>query len=97
VSEAAGRINTYTCQTCERKIVTVNVDEGTTPMMLGCRAPGRCAGTMVSAGYRCDQSLTPTHEWYRPTLKNARRKGPEMLDHVKQGGLALRAISGATP
>lgn len=86
------RINVYTCRTCERSIVTVDRDEGVTPFLLGCRVGGRCAGTMQSACYRADQTLTPTYEWFKPSLKNARRKGPAMLDHVKQGGLDIRPI-----
>jgi hypothetical protein len=88
--DGRGRINVYTCQACAGSIVTVDSDEGVTPMFLDCRAGGRCAGRMVSAGYRCDQSLPPTFEWYRPSLKAARRMGPAMLQHVEMGGLALR-------
>jgi len=32
------RINVYVCQKCGGYTVTVDVDEGTTPFMIGCRA-----------------------------------------------------------
>lgn len=45
-----------------------------------------------STMYRGAEHLEPTHEWYKPSIKWARRKGPAMLDHVRRGGLVLREI-----
>lgn len=87
-----GQINVYTCQTCHQRLVTVDRDDGVTPMFLGCTSGNRCEYPMISAGYQCDQTEPPTHEWYRPSLKNARRRGPSMLEHVKLGGLDIRPI-----
>lgn len=39
MSEQAGKKNGYTCQGCGWRIVTVNVDDGTTPFMVGCENP----------------------------------------------------------
>lgn len=81
------KINRYTCDTCGMHIVTVDLDEGTTPFFLACRATLGCQGRMLSAMYAVDQSLAPTYEWYKPTTK----KVPKHLrGHVKLGGLLLR-------
>lgn len=88
-----GDKNLYTCMLCEGFIVTEDVDDGVTPMMLACRATSGCDGVMYSAGYPPTEVIgdeQPTWEWYRPTLKQARRMSQEMQQHVAQGGLALR-------
>lgn len=95
MSESVGRMNAYSCTVCGGRITTVNVDEGTTPMFLRCAVKPGCKGTMQSHGYKVDQSTKPTHEWFRPSLRQARRQGPDMVDHVARGGLDLRP-SGAT-
>lgn len=44
--------------------------------------------TAISAGYRCDQSLTPEYEWFKlSSLKGLTR---QMQEHVKRGGLQLK-------
>lgn len=82
-------INQYTCQTCGGIITTVDRDEGTTPFMLNCRATPGCSGTMRSAMYQVDQSLSPTFEWYKPTGKIRNR---DLREHVQMGGLLIRPI-----
>jgi hypothetical protein len=100
VSEAAGQVNRYDCQSCGDHIVTVNVVEGVTPFMISHRDDAgsvACSGRMYSCFYRVDQDLEPTHEWYRPTRKQVVRRfrrQPDvlasMLEHVEKGGLDLR-------
>lgn len=93
-----GRKNIYRCAACGGETITVDVDDGTTPMLLACRASGdigQCKGRAVSAMYEVDPDVEPAWEWYLPSLKNARRKGADVLAHVQLGGLLLRAISGA--
>lgn len=92
MSEQAGHLNAYTCTSCSGRITTINADAGTTPMFLNCRAKRGCPGTMQSHGYRVDQSAKPSHEWYRPTLREAKRYGAGMVDHVARGGLDLRPV-----
>lgn len=88
---ARGRINVYTCDTCGGQIVTVDRDEGVTPFMLTCRfIPEYCDGSMVSALYRVDQLLKPTHEWYKPDKPP---QDPAMRQHVEMGGLLIRRIA----
>lgn len=82
-------INQYICPVCGGVITTINRDEGTTPFYLSCRALPGCSGRMFSQLYQVDQTLTPTHEWYKP----AKIKGtPEMRQHLKAGGLLIREI-----
>jgi NAD-dependent SIR2 family protein deacetylase len=84
-----GKLNQYTCNTCYQKITTEDIDEGVTPMLLGCRYG--CGGTMLSHMYQVDEeSPTVDYEWYKPSLREARRRGPMMLEHVKSGGLDIR-------
>lgn len=92
MSEAAGKVNNYICRACSGRIVTVNRVKGTTPFMILCKAVPGCQGFMSSAFYRCDQSETPTYEWFKPSLKEAARQGKDMLDHVRKGGLDIRPI-----
>lgn len=91
-----GRKNIYHCPACGGETVTIDVDEGITPMFLACRAAGdvgQCKGRAVSAMYQVDPDIKPAWEWFRPSLKNARRKGPDVLDHVQHGGLLLRPMA----
>jgi len=88
------KINTYTCPK-GHITVTVDVDEGTTPMTMRCRqrdddGKHNCTEFASSAWYRCDQGLTPEYEWFKPaSLKGYSR---EMKEHLKMGGLELRKI-----
>lgn len=88
------RINVYTCPN-GHQTVTIDLVEGTTPMILRCRQRAddgkhNCTDFAESAWYRCDQSLTPEYEWYKPdSLKGL---SSEERDHVKLGGLLLRKI-----
>jgi hypothetical protein len=92
-----GQKNTYTCRGCGFRIVTIDVDEGVTPMMLGCRSGTKCRGTMMSSMYRPpDPEAPPTHEWYKPAPAEmvakllSREWGHGTAAHVAQGGLMLR-------
>lgn len=83
-------INTYTCGKCGKFIVTLDASDGTTSMFLDCRATEGCNGRMTSGMYQVDQTLTPTFEWYRPSIMP---KNPAMRQHVQLGGLVLRKKS----
>lgn len=88
------RINGYRCQTCGYLTVTIDVDQGVTPFMIDCPGGARsCGAVAVSLGYPKDippHWAEPKYEWYRPSLAWARRKGPDMLNHVQRGGLVFR-------
>lgn len=85
------RINRYTCTTCCKSIITVDRDEGTTPMMLGCRASPGCSGLMHSSFYR-GVSGRPTFEWRKPTPAEYATASPGMRAHFAQGGLDIHPI-----
>lgn len=102
------RINVYVCQTCGGYTVTIDVDEGVTPFMIGCRASGEereCKGVAHSSFYpkgpRPPHIPEPAWEWYRMTDAEARRqekKYPGSWHHHEQGGLWIRkrAVSSDT-
>lgn len=83
-------INVYTCKVGHR-IVTVDRQKGVTPFIIGCKHPS-CAERATSNFYRVDRGLTPTHEWYRPSLREYETLDPHSKDHVSNGGLLLREI-----
>lgn len=91
------RENVYTCAKCKGYTVTVDLDEGVTPMFLDCRASGRegdCGGVAVSAMYpkgpRPAHIPAPAWEWFKPTGADYERLSPAMKERVDQGGLDLR-------
>ena len=88
--------NLYQCEDCQGQIITVDRVDGTTPMMLACRATKDCEGEMQSAWYRVDPALVEqaTYEWYTPDAAELATMSRGMQSHVEQGGLALREIAG---
>jgi hypothetical protein len=89
-----GYKNVYTCQKCGGKTITLDLAEGVTPFMLGCRASGNefeCDGFAQSAMYRIPHD-TPEHgwEWFRPVGSEYRKLSRAMKEHVDNGGLDIR-------
>lgn len=98
------RENAYVCAKCCKPTVTVDVDEGVTPMFIGCRATEGCDGMAQSMMYpkhdRPAHIPAPTFEWYKPTeaeAAEADKEYPGSLEHWKQGGLFMRPRTDATP
>lgn len=102
----SGRLNAYYCPECQGYIVTRDVDEGVTPMLLACRVKGDprdpandCKGTSRSMGYPRAETWpiprVPTWEWFRPEGEDYLALSEEMRDHVDRGGLHLRRIEAA--
>jgi hypothetical protein len=67
------KINCYICEKCRTVTVVVHIDEGVTPMMIGCTQKG-CEGLASSFMYRIPPPILasgitgnfkPTHEWYK--------------------------------
>ena len=91
------RENIYICQECNGYIVTVDIDRGTTPMMVACKAIG-CVGRMYSQGYpdgeKPDHIGVATWYWFRPECNalGLFDENPDVNDHVLHGGLLLRSI-----
>ena len=79
-------INVYVCDLCNQRIVTLDQDEGVTPMFIKCRATEQCSGTMVSMMYRV---MEPKFIWRKPTPEEYLKLEPAMQAHVRSGGLVL--------
>lgn len=95
MAEFKGQVNGYSCETCGFAIVTKNADDGVTPMLIGCRRPGRnCSGQMRSFFYRINQGLVADWEWYKPTSRHGLSRSD--YDHVRSGGLLLRHLEKGT-
>jgi hypothetical protein len=86
--EISGMKNRYVCQTCGKGVITVNVDDGTTPFMILCKATKGCKGMMYSSFYSVPQELPAQFEWFRPA--SLKGYSPEMQEHIQKGGLDLR-------
>lgn len=98
--EQQGSKNAYTCEKCGKQIITVNLVEGVTPFMIGCRAnwPGTCDGMAQSEFYGIDQTIAPTWGWYRPDAAETERLDQQyggMKEHIERGGLVLRKLDNA--
>ncbi len=92
--DLTNRVNCYVCQSCYAITKTIDIDSGVTPFMHTCE---NCNGEAHSTFYRDIVPMRPpTQEWYRPTLKEVLKmhKKEGMLDHILQGGLDVRIISG---
>jgi hypothetical protein len=93
-----GRENVYTCNRCGGFTVTVDLEEGTTPFMIDCRASGEqgdCEGDAHSAFYPKKPwpdhvPSTPAWEWYRPKGPEVRKLNKAMREHFQNGGLLIR-------
>ena len=84
-----GQMNTYTCRSCGAAISTVDLDDGVTPFLIGCKMSDGCKGMMQSAMYRPRNDAPPAQwEWFKPT--DLKGYSDEMRDHVEAGGLVLR-------
>ena len=85
-----GEKNGYTCQKCNGQIITVDIDDGVTPFIIGCRATKGCDGLMYSAFYSIPQSLPAQYEWFKP--KKLKGYDAAMREHIRKGGLGMRKI-----
>lgn len=92
---ALNRYNGYKCASCAGNWLTVDLDEGVTPMFSPCFANESCRGTAHSLGY---PSGPPPNwplliEWYKPITTQG--LSMEMAEHVNKGGLMRRAAKDA--
>ena len=72
--------------------MTVDIDEGTTPFAIECKADKKCDGTMYSSFYRTNQLLTPEFEWYKPkSIDDYPEEHREIMRmYIDNGGLDIR-------
>jgi len=93
MTSSDGRKNIYVCEKCRGHIVTRDLDEGTTPFMMKCRATENCTGTMQSSMYRVfDGRMRASHEWFKPDPSSWPTYKTGMQEHLRMGGLVLREI-----
>ncbi len=80
--------NLYNCKQCGSAIVTIDKDQGTTPMTIRCKD---CkTGVMYSFMYNVPSIIVPSHQWYRPEDLSVLSLAEKT--HVKNGGLLLKKI-----
>lgn len=95
----AGRYNGYICEKCDKGWLTLDIDQGVTPMFSPCFATEGCDGQAHSMGYPQGdppaQLGAPIIHWYKPTEGEFKQLTPELQDHVRRGGLIRKATKDA--
>lgn len=95
----------YRCPACKAAFVVVQIDRGQPFRMLNCDTAGCPAKMQFSGFHRPDQwpedvKRAADGVFYRPTREQVKRikaKYPVMYNHVKNGGVILRAPDDRTP
>ncbi len=82
-------INVWKCEVCNALTVAIDIDEGVTPFMLGCRANDKCKGMGQSSFY--PEPPIPAHiasalawEWYAPSPEE---RATDIGNHLKAMGM----------
>jgi len=89
------RRNLYTCASNLHLIVTVDRDEGTTPMMILCP---HCGDWARSSFYQIPlfaAGIEPEYEWRKPTEHELRECSHDMLEYYRLGGLKKLPLTSA--
>lgn len=86
-----GKKNRYRCDSCGESFVTIDRDDGTTPMATACRNEN-CRARALSQFYDIDQTLPAAFEWYRASDAEVAKMKPASQYHHRMGGLFLRPI-----
>ena len=92
------RRNAYFCTHCRKVTITVDIDEGVTPMFIMCPF---CNGTSSSFMYQLPGcmyfNIKADLEWYKPNEKETLMLSKSEADHVFEGGLLARPRTKAKP
>lgn len=92
------RRNAYFCKACKRIIITVDVNEGVTPMFIQCP---ECYCPATSFMYQLPGALhlgvEAEYEWYKPSESETLLLSKGEADHVFNGGLLMRKRTNAKP
>jgi hypothetical protein len=99
------RRNAYFCKGCRKVTITVDIDEGVTPMFIQCPYCKEMANSFmyqVPGCMRFDFSkgisvLPADYEWYKPNEKETLMLSKSEADHVFKGGLLMRKRTDAKP
>jgi hypothetical protein len=90
-AKSQGKRNIYTCDECFGHVVTVDVADGVTPFLIGCKVTPGCKGLMQSSMYRVfDKRMRADFEWYAPTKEQTVALSAGLREHASKGGLVLR-------
>jgi len=86
------RTNCYICKECNHITKTKDIDRGVTPMFFTCE---NCGNSHARSSFYNDiaPELTPTIEWYRPSLEETLNAHPALQQHILNGGLNYRKIN----
>lgn len=102
------RRNAYYCRACKKITLTVDVDEGVTPMFILCphcncsatsfmyQLPG-CLMFEYSEEKRCMIPSPVDYEWYKPDEKETLMLSKGEAGHVFKGGLLMRKRTNKEP
>ncbi len=82
------QINEYHCESCNKKIVTIDIHEGATPFMTLCPA---CNAPSHSVFYKCDQHQVPNFYWYKPA--DLLGFSAAVIQYIENGGLIRAATA----
>lgn len=95
IKQQSARLNAYVCPD-KHRTVTIDIDEGVTPFMMGCKFPG-CGKMAHSLFYKVPQDITPEYEWYKPTaeqveaiIQQQTTKIPKYADHYDERVISVR-------
>lgn len=93
------KYNGYLCDTCESGFLSIDVDEGTTPMFSPCFATEGCEGQAHSMGYPAGPPPEvlgdPIIMWYKPDPSEYNTLDPELIIYAERGGLIRKATKSA--
>jgi len=94
------RRNAYFCKSCRKVTITVDVNEGVTPMFILCpdckkehatslmyQIPGCMRFDMIKG---IGSILPAEYEWYTPEASEIKKLSSMEKEHVKKGGLMMR-------
>lgn len=93
------RYNGYICERCGKGYLTLDIDNGVTPMFMPCLATQGCEGRAHSMMYPEGEPPAelgePIIHWYKPTGEEFKKLSPAVQQHVSRGGLARKATEAA--
>ena len=92
------RRNAYFCKMCRKVTITVDVNEGVTPMFIMCP---HCNTLATSFMYQLPGCLhigvEAEYEWYKPSEKETLMLSKGEAEHVFKGGLLMRKRTNSKP
>jgi len=92
------RRNAYFCSNCRKVTITVDIDEGVTPMFILCPYCDRQATSFMYQLPGCLAfGIQADYEWYRPSEEEMKTLFKGEMNHVANGGLLKRRRTDAKP